>query len=370
MTSITQQQIAERLGISLKTVQRAFNQPATVSAKLRQKILTYAGEHGYRPNRSARALHGRGRRRIALVTAAAPAYFWDDVASGLELAAQQITPLGYEVEYRRAHDQAAFMAALDDLVLAGVDCLSLVNHTTIDMRQVLDWVGERQVPFAAFNVDFVGEDRICFLGSNFVRHGELAGELVVKLMRDGGTVALLTASYVAGTFLSGADIQEQRRKGIRSVTDTSERIQVVDIPIIEHGVPVDGNQVLEVIEHLSGAHRMVLCIAPFPDYLIAAIESGRFAGKLEFLGFDLSPRIAQLVQGGAITAEIFQNPMLQGYGIVKLMETFVETGTRPPRDQYVITPQIIFRGNVDQRSNVEIIAEISAPLFSPAVLTP
>jgi DNA-binding LacI/PurR family transcriptional regulator len=364
---ITQQGIAEGLGLSLKTVQRAFNQPESVSAVQRERILSYAAKHGYVPNRSARALQGGTQARLGLITLRTPAPFWDEVGAGADLAAHQIAHLGYDVVYKRVSNQASLMRALRELHNSGVDCLGLVNHTFLDMQRVLDWVEKHQVPFAAFNIDFLDTGRLCYLGPDYRQQGQLAGEVITNLMREPGTVALLTAEFDDGTFLPGADIHRQRRDNIVTILERREDLRVVEIPIILHGQTVDGSDVKAAIAKLRGTRKLVYCIPPFPSYLVDRIERTGGRNGLEFMGFDLSPRISGLLQSGAITAEIYQNPKLQGYGIVKLMETFMETGRRPPKDRYIVTPQVIFNSNVDQRSNFDIISEISEPLLTPQI---
>jgi LacI family transcriptional regulator len=54
--SITQREIAERLGVSIATVSRALNDQPGVSPEVRAKILESAQEMGYSPNAQARSL--------------------------------------------------------------------------------------------------------------------------------------------------------------------------------------------------------------------------------------------------------------------------------------------------------------------------
>ncbi|GAB2790100.1 LacI family DNA-binding transcriptional regulator [Amycolatopsis magusensis] len=63
----TGREIAELCGVSVATVSRVFNQPETVNEETRERVLRVAGELGYRPNESARALSTKQSTMIGLV---------------------------------------------------------------------------------------------------------------------------------------------------------------------------------------------------------------------------------------------------------------------------------------------------------------
>src|SRR5690606_18262387 len=63
---VTQQDIAEKLGVSRRLVSYALNGENGVGAEMRAKILTVADEMGYRTNRTAKALVTGRTHQIAL----------------------------------------------------------------------------------------------------------------------------------------------------------------------------------------------------------------------------------------------------------------------------------------------------------------
>ncbi len=367
MGPITQQEIAQALGISLKTVQRAFNQPGSVSPIQRDRIMEFALKNGYTPNRSARALQGRNRRRIAILTMDTPRSFWADVASGAEVAAHQIAHLGFDVVYKRAGSYEAMMRHLRAIARDGVDCIALVNHTGMEMERIVSWVKRHEIPFAALNADFLDADRICYLGPEHRQQGELAGEVIGNLLREGGTVALFTIQFDEGSFMPGADILRQRRDGAVSVLSRLPGVEIHEVVVRKDGEVPNTRTIIDQLRSVPAEKGVIFWIPPFTDYFVELLNSSDPSEMPDVVGFDLSPEITGFLQSGRVTAEIYQNPTLQGYGIVKLMETYVESGQRPPRDRYIITPQVIFRSNVDQRNNFDIIGEISKPLIAPQI---
>ncbi|MEW5816794.1 MAG: substrate-binding domain-containing protein [Spirochaetota bacterium] len=59
------------------------------------------------------------------------------------------------------------------------------------------------------------------------------------------------------------------------------------------------------------------------------IEEHGLVGKIKIVGPDISPEIRKYIENKTITAEIYQNPILQGYSAVKILEQYLQTGRLP-----------------------------------------
>lgn len=70
MASITIHDVAERAGVSIKTVSRVLNKEPNVRPATRERVLAAAESLRYRPNVSARSLAGSRSFLVAL--------FWDN----------------------------------------------------------------------------------------------------------------------------------------------------------------------------------------------------------------------------------------------------------------------------------------------------
>lgn len=98
-------EVAEELGVSPATVSRAMNNTPGVSKALRDKILRFVEEVGYRPNSIAQSL-SRGRSNmIALILGDIRNPFYADLAfhiqKNLEEHAFVVTTLNSEYDYRK-----------------------------------------------------------------------------------------------------------------------------------------------------------------------------------------------------------------------------------------------------------------------------
>jgi LacI family transcriptional regulator len=365
MPRVTQADIAKSLGISLKTVQRAFRAPDSVSERLRREIFEHAQERGYRHDRAAQALQRKSTRRLAIVTADSPSYFWDDIRTGVDLARSQIEYLGFEVEYLtvRLGDQVGYDTAIAELIRRGTDVFGLVNHIGFDMRRTVDSLARAGKPFAAFNIDFDIPERIAYVGPDYHQQGDLAGELVSKLMvgNERKRILVLTGSDHGVNIIPGADIQTSKIRGFRErIARSLPDADMVEIPLIEDGVVVPWDLVRKALPDDTSPSDVLFCIPPFPEPLLDWAADRPVEARPRIVGFDVSPRITRYLETGVITAEIFQSPAFQGYAIVKLIEAWLESSAFPVGRRFLVTSEVILESNSHQKLNLDMLAEISA----------
>jgi len=90
-------EIADALGVSIGTVDRALHDRAGISPATRAKVLSIAKTLGYRPNLAARYLSSRKELRVAVALPREIASFWDLVRNGLEDAARPLERTGVRV---------------------------------------------------------------------------------------------------------------------------------------------------------------------------------------------------------------------------------------------------------------------------------
>lgn len=82
---VTARHLAERIGVAISTISRAFDQDSRISDELRQRILDMAEELGYRPNAIARSLNQRRSKIVALVMGDMANPFYPELLEALSL---------------------------------------------------------------------------------------------------------------------------------------------------------------------------------------------------------------------------------------------------------------------------------------------
>ena len=113
--SVTIHEVAEKAGVSIKTVSRVINHEANVRADTKERVLAVIAELNYRPNPSARHLAGTHGYNIALLyDNPSPSYLIDLQRGALESCQAEgfhliLQPAGF-------HD-ANLEAAIDNLIV-------------------------------------------------------------------------------------------------------------------------------------------------------------------------------------------------------------------------------------------------------------
>lgn len=116
---VTMRQVAEKAGVSIKTVSRVVNDQGEISEETRQQVAAVIKELGYRPNMLARGLVTQRTYTIGLVITDIANPFFAEVARGVQDVAR-----GHEYNVLLCNsdeDQAEEWRTLHSLAAQGVD---------------------------------------------------------------------------------------------------------------------------------------------------------------------------------------------------------------------------------------------------------
>ncbi len=119
--NITLQDIAKALNISASTVSRALTDSYQIGAKTKEKVLAYAKEHHYVPNRMARGLKEGRSRSIGVIVCNIDNSFVAQTVDGID---KFYTALGYHIiimQSKESYEQEK--SCIDLLYGAGIDGL-------------------------------------------------------------------------------------------------------------------------------------------------------------------------------------------------------------------------------------------------------
>lgn len=161
----TIKKVADRAGVSIATVSRAFANPDTVSEELRVRVLDAARVLNYRPSRAARTLRGGTAQAVGVVIPDLENPFFTAVVRGIDDVLQAA---GYTLLLANSNeDPARERGALETLRAEGVAGVVLVpiNPARGAYRQLL------APPLHAVAVDRAPSD----LGADFVTADNAGG---------------------------------------------------------------------------------------------------------------------------------------------------------------------------------------------------
>jgi LacI family transcriptional regulator len=359
---VTQREIAKALNISVMTVHRALSETGYISEELKEKVLAYAQEVNYRPHRGAQALVRKRTHRLALFSIDQPDFFWDDIARGISIAQEQISPFGFSVAYLRipAGPTEAYLRSVSASLDEGTEAVAIVNNPEFEMDRIFDLLESRSIPYITFNIDAPERRRHCFVGPDYIQEGILAADIIGKILAGKGRVGILVSPDMEeGSVGHRIFISDIRRQGFRSWVDSEyPGLTCMEISI-DYSLPEERVQA-DFLAWLREQGRSVDALYCIPSYQVAiarAVTEAGLGGQLPIVTFDLSTELKELIRSGIITATVCQKPVHQGYYAVKLLEALTENAANFHSRELHVSAQLVLKGNLEIEEDLLLIAE-------------
>src|ERR1700723_4005636 len=139
--------IADALGTSIGTVDRALHGRSGVSPKTKTRVLRMAEQLGYKPNTAARSLKLNRSLRVAAVLPREIAAFFDPLRAGIRAAADEIvgTQLSLDfIDYPRLG--SGDRAALESAATKRYDGILFVPFRPRDLADVMRRLVGQDIP--------------------------------------------------------------------------------------------------------------------------------------------------------------------------------------------------------------------------------
>lgn len=337
---ITIKQIAEMVGVSRGTVDRALHGREGVNPETKAKIEEVIRKTGYRPNTVAKALKA-AENPIVFGIMVPYGRFYEEVLNGIRKAEESYAPYGVRIKImeRSPLERDAQLKSLelfeemqpDGIILAAVDepeVCTAVNRMA------------KSIPIITYNSDLTGADRLCFVGQDHFAAGRTAGTLMGKMIPPGTDIAVILGSKNMLAHIQRAD-------GFQAALREQGNFQVLQELYETHESDVEA---YELITKLLKTHKNLagICLtgAGQAGAGRALAESGR-AGEVRFACYDTMPETVGYIRDGVVDFTIVQDPFLQGYLPVKIMYEYLAFGIQPKKEKLFTRIDIRVKDNLD-----------------------
>jgi ribose transport system substrate-binding protein len=258
--------------------------------------------------------------------------FWKFAQRGCEKAGRD---LDVDIEFKMpsgggsAEQQRRF---IEDLLSKGINAISISPYDAANQTAFFQEVNGR-VPLLMVDSDAADPTaRRCYIGTNNVRAGEAAGDLVKKAAPDGGKFVI---------FVGRLDVQNavERRQGVvtslaggeEKAKDHLAKLAKNDYPIKIGAYELLGTktdtgkqeicrtQVDDTLSQVGDLRCMVGLWAYNPPAMLEGLKAANKVGKVALVGFDENDETLQGIKDGSIAGTIVQNPYEFGYQAVNIM---------------------------------------------------
>ncbi|MGN1281928.1 MAG: LacI family DNA-binding transcriptional regulator [Succinivibrio sp.] len=311
--TVTVKTLAKAAGVSRGTVDRVLHNRGSVKKELVLKIKTLAKELGYVPNRAGRALSGiKERYKIGVMMPSIGNAFFDGVIDGIEKACLEYEELGVDVIMHKiqGYDEATHLKAIDELRNKGCSAMCLA---TVDTEAVAKKIKECQalgIKIILLNSDVTGSDRICYVGSDYIKAGKTCAGLLSLISKEDRLNILV---------VTGSHLMQGHRKRIEGFETELKALNVnytIQAQIESNDSDIKAQ--IETSKYLND-HKEINCV-----YVTGAGVQGVGAaiiatGRKDIIGiaFDDIYTNIEMVRAGIFKFVICQQPDRQGYHSVK-----------------------------------------------------
>ncbi len=335
--SVTIKQISTISGISRGTVDRVLNNRGRVSPEKEEAVRKVAEQLGYMPNLAGKALAAKKKSHvIGVVLPSLGNPFFDDVIKGIRQAEKDLADYGVRVVIQsvKGYDCARHLKEID--MLAGkVSALILTPMNDPDFIQKIDQLISDGKCVITMNTDVKDSHRLCYVGSDYFKGGEIACGILGLLTAGRTNVGILTgSSRVLG--------HTQRVEGFRHVMDH----RYPDFKIVGIAETMDDDAVgYEAAKKLLAEHPETssVFIAAAGSYGVYKAISAFLADRKDpfpVVTFDMVPQTREMMKKGIVKATISQQPFVQGFEAVRIAFYYLVNRILPENGEFIVKNEI------------------------------
>lgn len=335
--AVTLQEIAERVGVSRGTVDRALNNRGRIRAELAEEIKHVAEEMGYRPNRAGRALAMAKRSiRIGAIVQEASTPFIKEMIKGIERAKEEIEFMGGTVLIKVINDSDAGKAirAMEELRAEDVYAIALNPIRDEELEERIDqFVNEYHIPIVTMNTDLPDTRRLCYVGQNAIQCGQTAAGLMREVIPEKGSVAIVSG-YPGNSSVTG-----------RVIGFMQEMAQICpSIEVLEPRYTFNNDKMAELIARQFLAERTDLLgifISSHAEFGVCRALREHFPKRdVKVIACDMIGQARVELMQKQVSFLLEQDPYIQGFEPVMILFRMLFDG-KNPEEEYQYTDIVI-----------------------------
>lgn len=281
------------------------------------------------------------RRKYQYITGFIQEDFFRDVRRGMHDAAAE---LDVDVEFTGTED--ADPTALSDMICnaveSGMDGIAVnILHPT-GLHKALQFCKQRNVPVVTFNVDGEESLRLATVSQNFSQAGAALGAFLSPNIPEGAHV-LFTLHDAGISALDTRMASMQQALAHRHITATS---------LVTGNTPeLARDTILRELDRCPDIS-VILGTGQSDTHGAALAALARPERQLLVAGFDVCPEILQLVCQGVILATVEQQPYVQGYFPLVLLQKY--------QTEHIVPFDIDAGNSICTRERAELLLSLGA----------
>ena len=332
-------EIAETVGVSIGTVDRALHSRPGISEATRARIMKAAATLGYRPNLAARHLKLGRQRQISVHLPQEIASYFDAVRQGIQQAAAQLQPplkVDFRSYPRMGHGE---IESLQTVLESSCDGIILAPSAPSRIAPLIRQATLRGIPVVCVATDAPDSDRLAVVSSDPFTSGAIVAELLTRLDRGDNQAAIITGD------LATVDHSEKVRGFRAMMADLGSSLTLAEVAEAHDESREAYRQTCDLLARHPKLSSIYVSTSNSVPVIQALEERGR-TDKVTVIVTDLFPELVPLMRVGKVFATLYQRPLTQGRLAFEAVHRFIVEGIHPKPVQK-LPPYIVLRSNLD-----------------------
>lgn len=305
--SLTINEIAQKAGVSIGTVDRVIHNRGRVSKQSIEKIQAIIDEYGYQPNPIARQLKTKKDFVIGVLLPelGTEQSYWKSVFEGMKRAAEEFKLFSIKlnlVEYKR-HNSKAFVEKANELSREKIDALITAPIVAPEIFDILPLY--EKVPYVFVDSPLEHDRQITTVAQDPYQGGYCAGRIMELLVPDAKKI------FSVQMYDKAPNLHE-RSRGFAEYFNNAKVVKNITYTAKEFGTQ---KKFIEAIlkQKPDGIFVTNEGSSEIADYCRTKNIKKNFA----LIGYDLMKKNVKALKEGNIDCLISQSPQDQGYLAVK-----------------------------------------------------
>jgi LacI family transcriptional regulator len=338
---VTIRDIADALGISIGTVDRALHDRPRIDPATRERVLAAARSMGYQVNLAASVLATKRRFRISINLPDETKDFFDEVRAGIKAEYQAYAKTGVALEYRSfPRVGIGEIEAFEEACQSGVNgIVSVLSHPAQTSHR-LRAARRSGIQVVAVVTGAPASEQIPSVSVDPRMSGALAAGIMGGMLKRKGNVAIETGDLHAWEHKTKVEAFK------KALGHTFPSLKV--LPVMEtHEEPDEAYRMTTMLldrhKDLVGCYVSTVNSVP----VICALKSRNLLGKVVLITTDVFPQLVPHIRSGEVAATLYQRPRVQGELALRTMYAMLREGEKSSRNGFMLQPHVVMRTNVE-----------------------
>lgn len=332
----TLKQVADRAGVSRRTVDRVLNHRGTVKPETAERVREALVELDYQPDQAGQALAAKKKRiRLAFCsTKGETAVLHEEIRQGAMRKARELKKLGITVDFYTMDRDFPLTEEEAHCLIEGFACDGLVTIPYEDktIKRLIGKAESMNIPMVFYNIDDEGYKRSCYVGCDYNKAGRLAAGLMGLCAQTGLEVGIFTVGGSEAAFRS-PNYRDRVQGFEKEIAERFPQIQIAGEYLLGWDIFDYYDTIKKVLREQPGMNAVYL-VNPGDYSVCRAIKKAMEEKPIRLITNDITAEAIELLKEGVISATISQDPESQGSLPLEILFEQLVYARYPTQEKY------------------------------------